>query len=134
MAHAFSTTSRSIFWRSHPAVKEWHQLVGQSIDLGADGVRITLGIEGGRGDPGGRRIREVHRRHHARVRAQGIDLSGEQAHLVAHPLQDGLPLRRLEGHPVHAEEPRGDESDSHVGLILVCVPSGEPSSQANPNR
>ena len=57
----------------------------------------------------------MHRRHELGAGPEGVDLPGEEAHLVPHPLEDVLPLGRLERDAVDAEEPRGDDPDAHPG-------------------
>ncbi len=100
-----------------PVVEDRDQQVGKPIDLAAHRVRVALRIEGGGGHPLGRRPGEVHRRHQARLVAERVDLAGAEAQLVAHLVQDGLPLGRLERDAVHAGQPCGRNPDLHAPIL-----------------
>ena len=100
-----------------PVAQDRHKEVGQALDLGTNGTRVALGVEGrGRGT-GGRWPREVHRRHKASLVAERVDLARAEAQLVAHLVQDGLPLGRLERDAVHASQPCGRNPDLHAPIL-----------------
>ena len=60
------------------------QQVGEAVDLGAHGIGVAVRVEGGRGGAGGGRPGEVHRRDQAGLVAEGVDLAGAEAEIVAH--------------------------------------------------
>ena len=114
-----------------PCVEDGQELVGQALDLVRHGLGVAVGVERGGRHPRGGRMGEVHGRHQPRGRTQGVHLAGAQAHLVAHPLEDRLPLGSLEGHAVDAGQPGRDHPNPHV-TILATIEARKGSGRYTP--
>ncbi len=102
-----------------PRVENRQELVRQALDLVGHRLGVAIGVERGSRNPRGGRVGEVHGRHQPSGRAEGVDLPGAEADLVTHPLQDGLPLRRLEGHAVDAGQPGCDDANPHDPILAA---------------